>query len=249
MDEDRVDRRVDPPGGNREEKARMKRTLTVIGLALGLSAAAAAAQELPSERLPPELAVQVQARIDLALSRGLPDQALAQLALEGVAKGRSATEVLVAVDALLAELGQARGALEAGGHAPVGGEVEAATAAMRMGVDGTQVSALARSGPSGRGLTVPLLVMAGLAQRGLPADQALLAVQERMAAGAGDDELLLDFPGAAQGAGRGMGMRPAHAGSGIGLGGGGPRVNPAGIMIPIGPPVDRPRPGRRPGGS
>lgn len=231
----------------------MKRTPTLVALALGLSITTAAAQEVPAERLaerlPPELVSQIQARMDAARSQNLPDQAVARFALEGVSKGRSSAEVLAAVDALLAELGQARGALEAGGHAPVTGEVEAAAAAMRMGIDGTQVSALAQAGPSGRGLAVPLLVMAGLAQRGLPADEALEAVQMRVAAGAGDGELLQDLPGAAQGGGRGMGMRPAHAGSGVGLGGGVPQMNPAGIMIPLGPPVDRPRPGRKPAGG
>lgn len=227
----------------------MKRTLSRLALALALSGVAAAAQDVPVERLPQELAERIQARMDAARTQGIPESPVALLALEGVAKGRSAAEVLGAVDALLAELGRARGALVDAGHAPGYGEVEAATAAMRMGVDGAAVSALAKAGPSGRGLAVPLLIMGGLAQRGLPSDQALAAVRGPLAAGAGDEELLVAFPGAAGGLGRGIANRPDHAGSGMGLGGGGFHLPAAGIMVPMGPPTGRPRPGRGPGGG
>jgi hypothetical protein len=194
-----------------------------------------------AEALPADVAVQVIERVDAARSAGLPARALASLALEGVAKGRSATDVLAAVDLLAGDMDRARAALEAAGRAPGAGEVEAATAAMRMGVDGSAVSELARSGPSGRSLAVPLLVLGSLAERGLPSDEALAAVRDRLQARADDAALLRAFPDAGRALGRGM--RPDWVGPAGGLAGF--DLPASGREVPIGPPVDR---GRRPDG-
>lgn len=210
-------------------------------LALALLPVSLAAQQDPvvrlGEVLPPELAAQVVARVDAARELELPITAVANLALEGVAKGRSAAEVLTAVDQLVADMGRAREALEAAGHEPGAGEIEAATTALRMGIDGEDVSDLARSGPPGRSLAVPLLVLGGLAQRGLPSDEALAAVSARLAARAGDAELLGDFgaPG-----GPGLGVGPDGIPPGVGQGRGGAPA--AGVDVPVGPQDDAGRP-------
>lgn len=227
----------------------MKRTFVL--LALALLPAAAGAQELDRDRLrdalPEGLAERVMERMDAADQLGVPSHPVAMLAREGVAKGRNADQVLSAVDALLAEMGQARGALVAGGHEPMEGEVEAATAAMRMGVDAGQVSELARAGASGRTLSVPLLVLGGLTDRGLPSDQALAAVRDRLAAGMDDGTLVAEA--AERGLALGHGTRPGHTGPGSAVGPNGFKGPFAGIMVPVGPQGDRPRPGRRPGGE
>jgi hypothetical protein len=211
-------------------------------VALALMPASLTAQQDPLDRLaevlPPEVAAQVIERVEGARSRELPTQALANLALEGVVKGRSSAEVLAAVELLVADMGRAQAALQAAGHAPATGEVEAATSAMRMGVDGSAVSELARSGPSGRSLAVPLLVLGGLAERGLPSDEALAAVRDRLQARADDAALLRAFPGAGNGLGRGM--RPDWVGPGLAGGPGGFEV-PSGVTVPLGPPLDRVR--------
>jgi hypothetical protein len=205
------------------------------------------AQQDPLERLaevlPDHVREQVLARVAEARSRELPEQAMANLALEGIAKGRSAEEVLAAVEALVADMGRAQEALRAAGHAPVTGEIEAATAAMRMGVDGETVSELARSGPSGRGLAVPLLVIGALAERGLPSDDALAAVRDRLAARADDAELLRSFPDVAQG----LGMQPDQVGTALASGKAGFQVPASGVTVPVGPPAD-PGAGRPPEG-
>ena len=195
-----------------------------------------------TEVLPREVAEQVMERVERARAMELPTQAVANLALEGMAKGRSAGEVLAAVDVLVADLGRAREALQSTGRVAGVGEIEAAAAALRMGVDGADVANLSRSGPPGRSLTVPLLVMGGLAQRGLPSDQALEAVRERLAARAPDAELLSTFGGPGRGLGRGL----APNGSGIDLAGG-----RAGLPVPVGPPegAGRPPAGRGRGGG
>ena len=207
-----------------------------------------AAQEIPRERLenvlPPEASSRVLEQIEEARARGLPDNAIAALALEGVAKGRSAEEILDAVEALSTDMTRALEALErAGDRSPQGGEVEAATAAMRMGVDGQAVSELAQSQPSGRSLAVPLLVVGGLVDRGLPSDDALASVRDRLEAGATDGELLGDFPDV--GRALGQGMAPAERGAAMQSGFAGVQVPVAGVPVSI---PGTPGAGRRPGG-
>jgi hypothetical protein len=208
------------------------RRITYI-LALTLLPASVAAQQDPIERLtevlPPEVSAQVIERIEDARVRELPVQAAANLALEGVAKGRGGAEVLAAVELLVGDMGRAQDAIQNGGRAPEEGEVEAATAAMRMGVDGSTISELAASQPSGRTLAVPLLVLGGLAERGLPSDQALAAVRDRLAARADDAALLGDFPEVGRGLGRGT--RPDDVGPGLA----GFQVPGSGITVPVGP--------------
>jgi hypothetical protein len=114
-----------------------------------------------------------------------------------VAKGRSGADVLQALDAMLADLGMAREALSDAGSAPSSDEVEAAGMAMRMGVDAAAVSGLARSRPEGRSLAVPLLVLGGLSQRGLPSDEALSRVIDRLGTRMGDADLLAELAGPA----------------------------------------------------
>ena len=224
----------------------MKRTAYL--LAAALLPVSATAQQDPSERLgevlPPEISAQVIERVETARARELPTQAVANLALEGVAKGRSAAEVLAAVQLLVGDMGRAQDALlQAAGRAPAEGEIEAATAAMRMGVDAEAISELARSQPSGRTLAVPILVIGGLTERGLPSDQALAAVLDRLSAGTDDVGLLSDFPQV--GRDLGQGMRPDQVGLALASGLAGFQVPVAGVTVPVGPQNEN---GRRPSG-
>jgi hypothetical protein len=220
----------------------MSRVATWLVLAAAFVPSMALAQQDPVERLaevlPESVRARVIARVEEARARQLPEQAMANLALEGVAKGRSAEEVLAAVELLVAEMGRAQEALQAAGRPPVQGDIEAATAAMRMGVEASAVSELARSGPSGRSLAVPLLVIGTLADRGLPSDDALAAVRERLEARADDAELLRAFPEVAQG----LGMRPDQVGTAHASGKAGFQLPVSGVTVPVGPPAE-PGPG------
>lgn len=139
--------------------------------------------------LPSAVAAQVMATVEDAVARGLPGRAIAERALEGAAKGRSGDEVVAAARQLVEGLATARGALESGGWTPDANEIAAAATAMQLGVDGQAVSVLAASALSGQSLAVPLAVLGMLTDRGLPSDQALARVRERLEMRAGDVEL------------------------------------------------------------
>lgn len=145
--------------------------------------------------LPPAIAEQVLATIAQARADRLPAAAVVALenrALKFASRGVAPEQVARAVAEHASRMQAARGAIETGrgGGRPAGGdEIDAGAEAMRQGVDGSAVSALAKSAPSGRSLAVPLFVIGSLVERGLPADQAMARVQERLVARASDGDL------------------------------------------------------------
>lgn len=148
----------------------------------------------PSARLrgvlPADVAERVLARIAEARARELPAAALENRALKFAARGVLPVEIERSVNEHAARLQQSKDAIEQGrGSSAEGDETEAGAEAMRKGVDGSQVSALAKSAPSGRSLAVPLFVIGSLIDRGVSSDAALEQVQERLLARASDREL------------------------------------------------------------
>lgn len=169
-----------------------------LGAALALPAGVATAQvpaHDPSARLrevlPADVAERVLARIAEARARELPAQALENRALKFASRGVAPAQIEQAIAAHAERLGTAKGLLEQarGAQRPAADEVDAGAEALRMGVDGATVSALAKSAPSGRSLAVPLFVIGSLVERGLPSDSALLRVRDRLQARATDAEL------------------------------------------------------------
>ncbi len=138
---------------------------------------------------------------------------MADVALQGVAMGRSGPEVRAAAEAMVANLRSAHDAIAAGGRTPTPDETQAGAIAMRQGVDGSTVSQLASSAPSGRSLAVPLAVVGALVDRGLPADAALQAVQQRLQTRASDTELA-GLPDAARQM-LSQGMKPDEVGTAL----------------------------------
>lgn len=192
---------------------RLLTSLTAIILLAAPLAAQTPAHD-PSARLrevlPADVADRVLARIADARAHELPADALEQRALKFAAKGVAPAAIERSVAEQADRMAAARAALQnARGEKPGSDEVEAGAEAIRQGIDGASVSALARSAPSGRSLAVPLYVLANLSARGLPADEALARVQERLAARATDAELE-ELP--AQAAAAAQGNRPATVG-------------------------------------
>jgi hypothetical protein len=183
---------------------RILRTIVAASLAMGVAGSSLAAQTTegsrtapakdPSARLmqvlPPDVAQRVLARIAEARARELPAQALENRALKFAARGVKPDDIERAVAEHATRLERSKQALEAArAKRPSGDEVEAGAEAMRMGVDGARVSAFAKDAPRDRSLAVPLYVIGSLTERGLPADEALKRVRERLDARASDAEI------------------------------------------------------------
>jgi hypothetical protein len=217
---------------------RYMRLTTIFGSAL-LAASALGAQTPandPSERLrevlPAEVADKVLATIADARLHNLPTQALEQRALKFAAKGVDPALIPGAIGQQKARMQKAKDALDdARGRRIADEEIEAGAEALRQGVDGAQVSELAKSAPSGRSLAVPLFVIGSLVDRGLPSDDALAQVLARLQARATDADLekIPEGLGASHGNRPATAGRPANPGKALGTSGargGGP---PAGV--------------------
>ena len=166
------------------------------------------------EALPAEVAERVIATVAEARSRGLPARSLEQRALMLARKGAEPGAIARSVADQSRAMGEARAALARGrAGRPADDEVAAGAEVIRKGVDGAEISALARRAPSGRALTVPLLVIGSLVDRGLPSDAALARVLERMSARATDAELARMPEQGVAGRERGEAARAARAGS------------------------------------
>ena len=230
------------------------RKIGIFGAAVAASAifAGVAGAQLPAkdpsdrlrEVLPADVAAHVLATIASARAHNLPAQALQERALKFAAKGVKPADIARSIDDQATRMSVAKAAIAKGrGRAADSTEIEAGAEAMRQGVDGSKVSELAKSAPSGRSLAVPLYVIGSLTDRGLPSDQALQRVLEKLQARASDSDLQ-QLPAAAS---NGQSHRPANAGSATagshkpatagrpsGVGGG----KPAGAGAPRGVPAN-----------
>lgn len=236
------------------------RTLAVVGAASVIAAVMAPAVRAqspahdPSARLqqvlPADVATHVLAVIAAARSHGLPAAALENRALKFAARGVAPKDIDRSVTEQAERMGEARDTMQhARGKKPSDDEVEAGAEAMRHGVDGAKLSALAKSAPSGRSLAVPLFVIGSLVDRGLPSDSALTRVLARLQARATDTDIERmpgDLPtqangnGVANGQGNGAQNRPANAGQGSAANGGNRQSPPATSPPSVAPPAGRP---------
>ena len=222
--------------------AMLMMTVSFVGTAVGVAVPQAPAKD-PSARLkevlPADVAAHVLATIADARAHDLPAAALENRALKSAAKGVAPADIAKSVNDQFDRMKLSKDALQNGrGTKPTDDEVDAGAELMRRGVDGATVSALAKSAPSGRSLTIPLYVVGSLMDRGLPSDAALQRVRDKLAARATDTELE-ELPGKS-GQGQSEGRKPAAtgrdlaatkrpgaaAGASNGHGGGGP---PAGV--------------------
>ena len=167
-------------------------TAALLAVPAGMAGAQTPASD-PSARLravlPADVAERVLANIAAARARQLPTAALENRALKFAAKGVAPADIERAVAEQAARMVQARDAIARGRGRAQEAEIEAGAEALRLGVQGAQVSALAREAPSGRSLAVPLYVIGSLIDRGLSSQAALERVQARLLARASDAEL------------------------------------------------------------
>ena len=125
----------------------MKRTLTLLTGLTVLPLALAAQQNAVArlqQVLPASVADSVIAIVTNATNHGLPGQAIAERALETVAKTRNGQDAQAAAQALASDLQASHDALAGSGHQPSASEIEAGAQAMELGVSGSTISALAQ---------------------------------------------------------------------------------------------------------
>lgn len=161
------------------------------------------------EVLPADVAERVLARIAEARARQLPAEALENRALKFAAKGVAARDIERSLAEQAERMEVVRSAIAAGrGGMPHGDEIEAGAEALRKGVDGAEVTRLARAAPKGRSLAIALFVIGSLTDRGLPSDEALERVLARLGSNASDAELERipgDLPPQSEGRGNAFG--------------------------------------------
>jgi hypothetical protein len=170
-------------------------TITLVTLTL-LSAGALAGQTPardPSDRLrevlPPDVAERVLATIAAARARELPAAALEHRALKFAARGVDPRAIEKSVAEHADRMSGAQQALEAArGRGVRADELEAGAEVLRKGLSGSDLSDLAKAAPSGRSLAVPLYALGALLDRGLPADEAIQRVHDRLTARSADAE-------------------------------------------------------------
>jgi hypothetical protein len=139
------------------------------------------------EVLPAEVAERVLATIAAARARELPAAALEHRALKFAARGIDAAAIEKSVAEHADRLSSAKRALDnARGRRADSDELEAGAELLRRGLSGADLSELARAAPSGRSLALPLYALGSLLDRGLPADEAIQRVHDRLAARAAD---------------------------------------------------------------
>ena len=171
----------------------------ISGMLISMLAASATVAQTPAadpsaklrEVLPADVADRVLAKIAEARAQELPAAAIENRALKFASRGVKPEDIERSVNEQADRMTRARTNIETGrrGTRASGDEIDAGAEAIRMGVDGAKVSELAKSAPSGRSLAVPLFVVGSLVDRGLPSDQALRRVLDRMIARATDSEL------------------------------------------------------------
>jgi len=211
--------------------------LTIVATIAGLSGASAQTPAAdPSaklrEVLPADVADRVIMKVQEARARELPAQELENRALMLASQNVPAAKIEFAVNEQTDRMQKAKDAIEqARSRRSSDDEIEAGAQAIGKGVDGAQVSALAKGAPSGRSLAVPLLVIGSLVDRGLPSDEALQRVQLKLQQRATDRELQ-QMPESAQG------QKPVETGKDLADG-----KRPAGVGKPAtaGAPASVPR--------
>jgi len=186
--------------------------------ALGVHTARVAAQQPVARqlagRVPATVVAAVSALADSAATRGLPVEPLVEKAIEGAAKAAAPERIVVAVQAVLARLGRAQGALQAAGAAtPAPDAIEAGGFALSAGLEVGNVQAVAVACGTRYSAAVALRVAGTLSALGVPPAQTVELVKQTLRSGAQERDLLA-LPGRVE-AQVAQGATPAQAAAGL----------------------------------
>lgn len=166
----------------------MRRFTLLVATGLLLAAGTLEAQEtarMRAERvLPPDVFRDVSTLADQVSEAGIPDEALFNKALEGMAKRVPPARLFPAIQAYAGRLGDARGALGPAATIPL---LVAGADALQRGVSSDALRSLDRD--RGRSPTA-ILVLAELVESGVPVDRALAVLRAAMAQQTREDRIL-----------------------------------------------------------
>ena len=190
--------------------------LGVLLAPLGVTAATAqqpVARQLTG-RVQATVVVAVSALADSAATRGLPVEPLVEKAIEGGAKAATPGRIVAAVQAVLARLGRAQGALQAAGVAtPAPDAIEAGGFALSAGLEVGNVQAVALACGTRYSAAVALRVAGTLSALGVPPAQTVELVKQTLRSGAKERDLLA-LPGRVE-AQVAQGATPGQAAAGL----------------------------------
>lgn len=161
------------------------RGLAAVGTLLAAPDVADAQDRRLATRLDSATAAAVSRLADSVQAAGLPADPLIGVALEGASRRAPSDRILTAVREYAAALGAARQNL---GEVAVDDEIVSAAGVVVAGVSPRVLADYRAARPTGR-LTVPLVVLADLIARGIPADTAASALGAALRNGASDDQL------------------------------------------------------------
>ncbi len=164
-------------------------------------------------RVSPDVAALVVELGTAASARGLPVDPLIQKAIEGGAKGVRSERVAAAVRLVVLELDTAAAALRHGGVVSDTLEIAAGEFAITAGLNGNDITALARTGASAAALTVGLRVAGTLSAMGVPPAETIGLISIKLRSGEPASDLLL-VPAQVQ-AEVARGVTPAQAAAGL----------------------------------
>ncbi len=165
----------------------MRRVVVLLLVALATRVAGAQQFTLP-ERLSPSTRASIERLADSLRAASLPTQPLYAKAAEGVLKGADDARIVAAIRRLARELAEARSAL---GDESDEAELIAGASAIHAGAPAATLRRLRESGGARRlkgALAVPLVVLADLASRGIPASVAGASLEALAARNASDDQ-------------------------------------------------------------
>jgi hypothetical protein len=162
--------------------ARVVRLSALVAL---IAAEASAQDRRLVTRLDSSTASVVSRIVDSVRAAGLPTEPLVGVALEGASRRAPNDKIVRAVREYASALGVARQTL---GESAASDEIVSAAGVLVVGVQAGVVGEYRMARPTGS-LTVPLVVLADLIARGVPADTASSAIGLALRNGARDDQL------------------------------------------------------------
>ncbi len=172
--------------------------------------------------IPGSLSADGRADLEVVLQKArehaLPVQAIQNRVAEGLAKGASEAQIILAASALEARLeASQRAMVRAGREQPTADEVQGGAGAMERGATEAQIRVLVEHTPSDRSLVVAFDVLSALAADGRPVGQALAQIQGKLDSRA-NDAAIISLTGSVNAHGNaasnGNGAQPAAGSSG-----------------------------------